>query len=52
MLDQTDSFVEEVKLNGPVMEEWINQVLKIQDDDQSLVPRKVRDVADRHRTAA
>ena len=29
MMGDTDGFKEEVKLNGPVMEEWINEVLKI-----------------------
>jgi hypothetical protein len=32
MFDDADAFKEEIKLNGPVMEEWINEVLKIEDD--------------------
>lgn len=33
MFDDADTFQEEIKLNGPVMEEWINEVLKIEEDD-------------------
>jgi hypothetical protein len=52
MTEDNEGYKEEVKLNGPIMEEWINEVLKIENDDQSLVPRKVRDVSDQHRTAS
>ena len=52
MMGDTDGFKEEVKLNGPIMEEWINEVLKIQEDDHSLIPRKVLQVSDQYRNAA
>lgn len=36
----------EVKITGPVIEEWINNTLRMDSEDKSLVPRKVRDISD------
>jgi hypothetical protein len=32
---------DEFKLQGVVLEDWLNKVLKIEENDKSMVPKKI-----------
>lgn len=47
---QEEGIKEEVKLAGPVLEEWLNEVLKPSEDSDQMVPKEVKAKANQYRT--